>query len=291
MLNRYIMKYRRSLLKRMLKKTGCPEYGDISHYFDGIWPENTCPDCSGPYKIYSHGKFIKETEKLSYNNMDIDEKEIFIVGAGPSIKKQKLEILKERQTALLNGSITLIKEYGLKPAFIAIIDSNFCIKRGEMLKLIPNGSRLVLSYSAMKEIALYYPETIKNNRIFLIMQMHDWKHAYLSDKGYEIFDNFDYGFLDSGSVMNLAIQTAAMKRIKNIYLAGLDIGNANEPRFYENKTDKMKSGLLKDYETKILPFMKLASKWTKDHGIKMFNCSPVSKLPYSIIPFSDILQK
>ena len=52
-----------------------------------------------------------------------------------------------------------------------------------------------------------------------------------------------------------------------------------------------KSGLQKDFYNYILPFMKEASKRYKTKGIDLFNCSPISKLPFDIIPYSAIYEK
>lgn len=86
--------------------------------------------------------------------------------------------------------------------------------------------------------------------------------------------------------MSLAIQIAFSLQPKKVFLLGLDIGNAAEPRFYENNANKQKCGLLKDYETKILPFMKLTRHIFDAHGREIFNCSPITKLPYEVIPYS-----
>ena len=68
----------------------------------------------------------------------------------------------------------------------------------------------------------------------------------------------------------------------------LDIGNAEtEPRFYEKEQDRIRTGLLKDYDELILPFMRLAAAWYNQHEYRIFNCSPVTKLPYSVIPYHD----
>ncbi len=91
--------------------------------------------------------------------------------------------------------------------------------------------------------------------------------------------------------MSIGIQLAYFCKADRTYLVGLDIGNANQPRFYETNKNKQKSGLLKDYQEKILPFMKEASLMFKDEGMRLYNCSPVSKLPYDIIPYSDYLDK
>lgn len=63
--------------------------------------------------------------------------------------------------------------------------------------------------------------------------------------------------------MSNAIQIAFYLGFKEIFLLGFDLGNANQPRFYEHTEDVVRSGLLNDYEEHIKPFMlltKLASK-------------------------------
>ena len=95
------------------------------------------------------------------------------------------------------------------------------------------------------------------------------------------------GFFHTGTVMSNAIQIAFYVGFKEIFLLGFDLGNANQPRFYENTEDVVRSGLLNDYEEHIKPFMLLTKLASKKTGVGVYNCSPVSLLPYSIIPYRD----
>lgn len=148
----------------------------------------------------------------------------------------------------------------------------------------------MLTFPAIKEIAFERPDIIRQNRIFLLHErkFHDSDVFDTSEKNLFLFDRPTYGVFQAGTVMSAAVQLAAFLNIHHVYLLGLDISNAEkEPRFYETQKDKVRTGLLRDYERQILPFMKLASVWYRNAGWTISNCSPVSKLPYSVIPYQD----
>ena len=88
--------------------------------------------------------------------------------------------------------------------------------------------------------------------------------------------------------MAVGLQLALLLDAHEILLLGLDINNVSQPRFYEKHNQSLKSGLLKDYQHKILPFMMKMARVCRDRGILIYNCSSVSKLPYDIIPFYNI---
>lgn len=291
-INSFFHRIRRSLLKQWLCNLGYPKNHIIHYLFDGIRIDPIFKERPLNYRV-SYNKGTVVTKSLyDFKKQSQSLNEIFIIGSGPSIRKQALERLQHKNTILLNGAISLIASCKLHPLGIVIIDDSFIRKHINMLNLIPRGTHLFLSFFAIKEIIKHFPSLLQNP-IYLVHELKfDTDIVPISiEEKIQQFDKPTWGVFDGGTVMSVAIQIAAFIRAKNVFLLGLDIGNSNtEPRFYENKSNKCRSSLLTDYETKILPFMEVASKWFKINNLSLFNCSPITKLPYSVIPYFDINQ-
>lgn len=288
----FFRRMRRSYLKRLFSKAGYPKDTELIHYLEGIRAEPVFEEMPLHYDLFDRTEFL--CRSLSLYDLPSDLKspsdELFIIGSGPSIRNQHIEKLKNKNTILLNGAVSLIESAGLSPLCILIVDELFCRKRLDLLERIPQGTNLVLTFPAIKEIAFERPNIIRKNKVFLLHE----KTGSFSDapefheKNLFLFDKPTHGVFRAGTVMSAAIQLAAFMKVPNVYLLGLDIGNAEtEPRFYENGKDKIRTGLLKDYDELILPFMKLAATWYNRYEYRIFNCSPVTKLPYSVIPYHN----
>ena len=290
MKSNFFSRIRRSILKRWLTHLGYPKNHIIHHFFDGIRVDPIYKERPLSYNVYHNNKKITTQSLYSFKDSLIHPEEIFIIGSGPSIKQQPIELLSSRKTILLNGAIQLVKTHRLNPIGIVIIDDSFIRKHVEMLNAIPPSTHLFLSFFALKEIIKNSPHILQNP-IYLVHELKFVSDSIPKDLQQKIeqFDKPTWGVFDGGTVMSVAIQIAAFIKAQNIYLLGLDIGNSNtEPRFYEEKNNICRSSLLTDYDKKILPFMKLAAEWCARNNINIFNCSPVSKVPYEIIPFKDI---
>ena len=286
----FIQRIRRSLIKRWICNLGYPKNHIIHHLFDGVRVDPIFQERPLSYVVSYNNRSIVTKSLYEFKKQFQSLNEIFIIGSGPSIQKQPIEHLQQKNTILLNGAISLIASCKLRPLGIVVIDDSFIRKHLDMLNLIPTGTHLFLSYFALKEIIKNYPSLLQNP-IYLVHELKFDNDVVPKSTEAKIqqFDKPTWGVFDGGTVMSVAIQIAAFIRAKNVFLLGLDIGNSNtEPRFYENKSNKCRSSLLTDYETKILPFMEIASKWFKINNLSLFNCSPITKLPYSVIPYFDI---
>ena len=291
-IGQFFRRMRRSYLKRLFKKAGYSKDTELIHYLEGIRAEPLYEEMPLHYDLFDRTEFLCRSLSLYElpNDLKVPSDELFIIGSGPSIRKQAIEKLADKNTILLNGAVTLIKDAGLHPLCVLVVDELFCRKRLDLLASVPDGTNMVLTFPAIKEIAFERPDIIRRNKIFLLHEKNQDFHGKLGiDEHYlSNFDKVTHGVFRAGTVMSAGIQLAAFMRVPNVYLLGLDIGNAEtEPRFYEKERDKIRTGLLRDYEDLILPFMKLAAAWYEQHEYRIFNCSPVTKLPYSVIPYHD----
>ncbi len=290
MLERLVRRINRSVLKKIAYRAGIPKNSDLLQCLDGLWVEPIYEERPKKVKIYTSDGILVTTHPLEELYAS-KEDSVFIIGSGPSIKNQPIAELAERKTILLNGAIKLIKDYNLSPLCVVISDDSFIRKRSEMLQYINKRVNFVLTFPVLKEIFFSRPKILQDNNIFLIHEVNDpFKDTPSThQKNLFLFDKPTWGTFRGGTVMSIAIQIAAFFKVKKTYLLGLDIGNSKtEPRFYETTKNVVRSGLLDDYKNTILPFMKLAAEWFHRNSCEIFNCSPVTKLPYSVIPYADI---
>ena len=250
-------------------------------------------------KIYWKNNFLFKL--CDFKELLSSQEEIFIVGSGPSVKNQNLSILKNKNVIFLNGAINLAWQYDITPFLLAITDATFILNRGEIISKISKNIPLLLSLSSIKAMKCFFPHILKENSIYISnsplepyngtkkqISDLDKQYFYIVKAGDSAFSlNPSKGLYNGGTVMSNAIQIAFYSGFKKIFLLGFDIGNANQPRFYENNKNKIKCGLLNDYETEILPFMKGTKELAEIKGISIYNCSPITKLPYEIIPYFD----
>jgi hypothetical protein len=85
------------------------------------------------------------------------------------------------------------------------------------------------------------------------------------------------GVIQAGSVVVSALQFAIGLKPRRIGLLGIDISNANQPRFYETTGRMAKSGLQKGYQ-RIISHIVLANRLCEENGIALTCHSPVSAL-------------
>lgn len=274
MLNSHLLlRAKRKIIKKIIKLT----HNKSDYYKADYWPYVKEKNGS----VYFKNKKIKTRNLL---NLDIKNQTVNIIGSGPSINNLNLDKLRIGKNIYLNGSISIAIENRIPILAHIIMDANFVYNRFDLIEKYTKNTNIILSLGALCAIAERDISILNNNNVYI------FKTKKLS-KGIIFTDDINHNIIDGGTVMSIAIQTMFYNHPKKVYLLGLDISNAKEPRFYENEKNKQKCGLLKDYEEKILPFMKEASLKFKNNNIEIFNCSPISKLPFDIIPYSGRYEK
>lgn len=290
-----LYKWKENLIKAYLSCTR----GREMRYAFSYWPYVAVKETPCGKDVLFKGK--KVFSSLSLDSMLRPGEDVYILGSGPSVKQQDLSRLAGKNVITLNGSISAAEKYGFVPLLHFIADANFILKRPQLAQAIPAGVPLALSLSAIKAAAVFAAGLFQNRALFLVENpLEKYPRPRIApaelpedkfvkdDLGKTAFSLDPYaGLFDGGTVLTLAVQTAYFLRFKRVFLLGFDIGNAAEPRFYETKKNRVKCGLLNDYEHKILPFMKLAAQVFNSAGREIYNCSPITKLPYSVVPYFD----
>ncbi|WP_428898267.1 hypothetical protein Dip518_000458 [Parelusimicrobium proximum] len=300
-------KLRTSFMKRLIAVTKGKGLSHMHSYWPFIRLEKT--NTEGAYKVFRKDSHLLTT--LPYSELKHKDKaEAFIWGAGPSLNGIDFNKIPKTGHIFLNSTITLVPKYGLKPLAYIILDQFHIIYSFHTLKNIPDGTNLILTLPVIKEIADRDISILLKNKVFLAVNplepYEQNKRNFTELDTSKIITDLTlntaftkdpaYGFIDGGTVLTLGVQLCCFLGVQNTYIMGMDLSGGNTPHFNEkSKTTYFPSttrgGLIGDYEVQILPFMQLAAKVFKENGLNIYNCSPVSRLPFDIIPYSDKFAK
>lgn len=297
-LKRKRAKLRTAIAKRRVALKLGKEYIHTNAY----WPD--LENLKFPYgkaDIFFKKKHIFTTHSFG-ELAAVANKEIAVFGAGPSVKQMDLSLVKENSAILVNGALFLADKLPYKPLLCILMDSDFLHTDTHLLRQLPPGTNLLLGAPFLANTLRKDKHLLDGHNIFVtnhIMEPYNKPLVRIKNLSEDICiksrDNTTafslnpaYGLFDGGTVLTWALQMAFYLKAQTTYILGLDLGNYNQPHFYETKKTKNVSiGLLRDYERQILPFMTLATQVFAKNGLKIFNCSPITKLPYSIFPFSN----
>lgn len=266
-------------------------------YAFSYWPYVSVRKTPSGLDVLFKGR--KLFSSISLAKLQKSGQDVYILASGPSVQKQDLAYLCGKNVITLNGSVSAAVQNGFTPLLHLISDANFILKRSQLVKAVPAGVPVALSLSAVKAAAVFVPELFSGRELFPILNpletfpLPPIPAARLAQDKFKISGTSAFsldplaGLQDGGSVLTIALQLAYFLQFKRVFLLGFDIGNAAEPRFYETKQNRLKCGLLEDYEREILPFMKLAAEVFRSAGREIYNCSPVTKLPYDVVPYFE----
>ena len=286
-------------------------------HFRYIWPE---------LKVTHH---IDGTRSFSYKRQHIARscpasllrgycaERLFLIGSGPSIKSQNIAKLQNQTVMLMNGAFYLTEEHSFKKVIFVVTDFEFMEQNPTLiLKALESEACCIFTSECIRVIAELYPEALKDRPFIIseeigrfsnqakpslsaLRQWADEREGVRFDGSRSTMRQFfgfcsnpDLGFFNCGTVMYAALQFGAYTQPASIYLLGFDIGNATEPRFYETASKTAPSRLLEDFESIIQPAFEYGRKCLAEKNIQVYNLSPISSLPESVIPlraFDEVL--
>lgn len=217
---------------------------------------------------------------------------IVIIGSGPSVKGADLSSLPDRCALLLSGAISLIGMGIHEPLAVAIEDERFVWRHFSLMreKLTRREVPLLLSPGVIRAICELDRDFLRDRPIILI---DDIRKPYgLPRRDKATLAGFDFtvlegeagfssapdkGVFQGGSVVISALQFALATRAREIGFLGVDIANADAPRFYETEGNVAFSGIV-GAEGRILSHIALALAVAAARGVRLFNHSQVSAL-------------
>ena len=226
--------------------------------------------------------------------------EINIIGSGPSIRDNDVSGIASGSAILLNGAISLLGGDVEKALAVAIEDERFVWRHFSLMReKIRAGTICLFSPSVMRAICELDSGWLSDKHIILIDDIRkpyggarrhnpalaELPFARLSDDGTSGFsDDPARGVFQGGSVAISALQFAIFCRPQRIGLFGIDISNADTPRFYETAGDTARSGVARAKE-RILGHVALAKTVCEERGIELLNFSAVSALGEIGLPY------
>lgn len=222
-----------------------------------------------------------------------------IVGSGPSVRGQRVERLDG--VVLLNGALSA-RDRVRGPVVIAVEDERFLWRHAEMRHLANPEDGWLMSTEAIRAMAEIDTDWLRTARVAHmdnLLKPYRAPRRTISDKALEplILRGDDAalslaperGVVPAGTVAFSALQCVLSARPERVGLAGIDLSNAAEPRFYEAAERAEPSGIQRA-EARILSHFALAARHAAAQGTGLECYSAVSSLLGVGIPYSDRLE-
>ena len=216
---------------------------------------------------------------------------IVIVGSGPSVRGSRLDLLPPRTALLLNGAVGLVGKGIGEPLAVAIEDERFVWRHFAMItRHVAPDIPMLLSVGAIRAICELDPAFLSGRFVILIddirkpygaarradAELTGFDHAVLRDSA-GFSSRPELAVFQGGSVVVSALQFALATGASEIGFIGVDITNADAPRFYESDGPAAFSGVA-GAERRILDHIALARDEAAKRGVRLRNHSAVSAL-------------
>lgn len=233
-----------------------------------------------------------------------------IIASGPSIKEMDFSGLPPMTVVGVNGAYALKSQLNFQ--LYIVVDMSFIDRRHDVLQAIIADPQLTLFITLHGIVRIINRFTLKAVRCRLVLiedscyriyQPHVPRDAvgrYFGQDSHIRFspDHPDIAFstdirrgiFDAGTVVFWALQILLFLGFTRLYIAGLDMTNFYQPRFYESEQDRLPSFLAEKLESVIIPAFTLASKVLQKNGVDVKNLSLNSALSSEIfkkVSFED----
>ena len=239
-----------------------------------------------------HAQYERNLGK--YHNIHKGER-CFIVGTGPSLRLEDVELLKDEWTFGVNSCITMYDKTEWRADYYGIVDSHTVEILGDKMN---SGEVPVLfytdidaSYDGANGVA--FPKDDSAN-----MMTDTWYKRRFP----KLFPETDFSdditkvVYTGKSVVYAMLQIAAYMGFTEIYLLGVDCNYA-QPKMYsdnvtyiDHKTKWSKERLLKN-GNQMLPQFEIAKAYAEKHGIQIFNATRGGQLEtFPRVEIKDIIR-
>ena len=103
--------------------------------------------------------------------------------------------------------------------------------------------------------------------------------------------NLELGHFFGANIVYVALQQCLYMGFKRVFILGMDLNySGTQPRFYESHEDARPSGLEKQMELAIQPSFEIVRQICQDSDLEIYNVSPGSGLPATIVKKLDLDQ-
>ncbi|MCH7306635.1 lipopolysaccharide biosynthesis protein [Acinetobacter sp. NIPH 1852] len=222
-----------------------------------------------------------------------DKKTCVLVATGPSIKEIDHRFFSNPDYDYIgvNGAISL--DY-IHFKYYVIIDFNFTTKRFDLVLKVLESDCIFFTTPRCLGIILNKidPSQIKCQiKIIETILQDDTIEPFMGKKQkidptkpyFHLYDKFGFStnifnaVFDYLTVPYVALQVCYAIGFKEIYIAGLDMNNFSQPRFYENSENKQPT-MLDQYLHLIFPAFDAAATFLSEQNVQVYNLSPQSAI-------------
>lgn len=247
----------------------------------------------------ANGPLVKSFESCR----NVAQGPVFIVASGYSAKDFPIEQFSDVPMITMNGAISMFAETDIKPFFYVCSDMDFRLQQPQLYDVaIQRSQRIALWKSQVDKLSAAPP-----GEVFLLTKAPDltllqsvFKRERHHARSWALWDKrarsigfskaMEHGYFDARTVAYLALQVAYHLGFSKVFLVGVDL-NQTASRFYENEASvRSPCGLDQHYERRILPSLKLMATEVVNDEFSVYNLSPASRVPDSIIPKVSLSQ-
>jgi KDO transferase-3 len=264
------------------------------------------PDAPGVSHILWKGRVAGQTRPLS-EVRGAERGDCFIVCTGPSLDEIDFGLLRGRATLGVNGAIHKFQEHGFSPDYYAVVDTDFFESRFPLVeRAIRGGAKFFTSFAGLSRICERKPELLGRTAFYLHDLLNTWYarprmpaaefDAWAAADadlllhpdhplrgGLIVFSKYlATGAFCGQTVAFRATQIAYYLGFRRVFLLGMDLGGA--ARFYESGRAARRSNLDRHFEDFIRPAFECAREICRREPFEIYNLSPRSRLPESVIP-------
>jgi hypothetical protein len=230
-------------------------------------------------------------------------KACMLIATGPSIKRLDKTLFQRSDIDYIgvNGAISL---NDVKFRYYVIIDLNFTKNRFDLVERVLDSRCTLFTVPRCLDLILRRTRASKIHCDIKVVELISQgeierffgpKVRVDTSKGH-FFEYCSFGFsghifdavYDYFTVTYVALQIIGAMQYRKVYIAGLDMNQFTQPRFYEDAANKQ-STMLNQYSNLIFPAFDAAAKYFSERNVRVYNLSTESAVDSfeKIPPYQD----
>ncbi|MCY1427593.1 3-deoxy-D-manno-oct-2-ulosonate III transferase WaaZ [compost metagenome] len=225
---------------------------------------------------------------------------VFVIASGSSAKDFPFHEFSDIPMITMNGAISMFVDTPIKPFFYVCTDKDFSNQQPELFaEAMRRSERVALWEDHYKSAGV-----AASGELYFLRKARKARFSDLLRKDPELIRNRPFpgsrrkplgfsknlhrGFFDARTVAYVALQIAYHAGFNKVFMVGVDL-NQNVGRFYENRHSKLSPcGLDQHFDSRILPSFELLAESVVDKDFAVYNLSPTSRLPRTVIPYKTL---
>lgn len=225
---------------------------------------------------------------------------VFVIASGRSAKDFPFHAFADVPMITMNGAISMFIDTPINPFFYVCTDRDFSNQQPELFtEALRRSERVALwedhyasAHVEAKGELYFLRKTPKARFLDHLRKDHELiRNRPFPGSGRKplgFSKNLQRGFFDARTVAYVALQIAYHAGFNKVFMVGVDL-NQNTGRFYEHQHSKLSPcGLDQHFDSRILPSFQLMADSVVGDDFRVYNLSPSSRLPRSVIPYKSL---